>query len=404
MARLITGGFEWNSIYADASPYVTGTATIAAAAARTGSYGLRLGDSQFIGYTIPGAVVSRTYFHRFYLRTSAAPAVASRLWVASDLSSGLDPFLRLNTDLTLQAMYDTNSPVALGSPSAALSTNTWYRIECSYRINTSTNDDAFEVLIDGTSLASSTTLNLGTGAIVRFAIGSSAQAHGVNLDFDDIAVNDDQGASQNSWPGSGNVVLCLPISDSQDGSWTGGAGGTGIDLSLAVKNTPPTGTATETDTTQIESIDASGDNATDEYRANLTTYTNAGIGGSDTITLIQPMCIHGEDVGTGTKTGSLGLQANPSQTYATFTYADDIGALATFGGAFDTNWKTKNGAPVYAPSVTLGSSPVLAVRKTDAGTRVASVCAMGLYVDYIPAAGGATEDVFPYVGGGYFPT
>jgi hypothetical protein len=238
-------------------------------------------------------------------------------------------------------------------------------------------------MIDGVSIASTTTTTTTTVVPNRFLCGDSV-VHNANFDFDDIALNDSTGASQNSWPGGGQVVTCFPISDVQDGSWTGGAGGTG-DLSDAVNNIPPVGTATETNATQIESADGSGDNATDEYRANLTTYTNAGIGAADTITLIQPTIIHGEDVGTGTKTGSFGLQSNPSQTYATFTYGDDGGAL----GTYDTLWPVKVGDPVYAPSPTLGSSPVLAVRKTDAGTRVASVCAMGLNIEYVPAAASA---------------
>jgi len=209
------------------------------------------------------------------------------------------------------------------------------------------------------------------------------------MDFDDWATNDNNGADQNSWPGAGSVVLCKPISDSQDGSWTGGAGGTGIDLSLAVSSTPPVGTAAETNTTQIESVDSSGDNATDEYRANLTTYTDAGIGASDTINVLHPLINHGEDVSTGTKTGSFGLQSNPSQTYATFTFGDDVGGL----GTFPTNWRTKLSSPVYSPSVTKGSSPVLAVRKTDTGTRVASVDFMGLNVEYVPAAFNPTFDL-----------
>lgn len=35
--------------------------------------------------------------------------------------------------------------------------------------------------------------------------------------------------------------------------------------------------------------------------------------------------------------------------------------------------------------MTLSSNPVLAIRKTDSGTRVASVDFMGLYVEYSPA-------------------
>lgn len=287
--------------------------------------------------------------------------------------------VRVNTSGQLE-LFSLQAGIGILYTTAALTANQWYQVEVGWMIASGAGDDYAELKLDGVSLFSSTTTNIGTSVHLQVAFHTTSGG-GINMDTDDVALNDNQGASQNTFPGEGKVVLCVPISDSQDGSWTGGAGGVG-DLSTAVDNKPPIGTAAETDLTQIESIDASGDNATDEYRANLTTYTNAGIGASDTITLIQPIINHGEDVSTGTKTGSFGMQANPAAAYATFTFGDDAGALGTWA----TNWRTAYGTPSYAPSVTLGSSPVLAVRKTDTGTRVASVDAMGLYVEYVAAA------------------
>jgi len=371
VARLVTAGAETGDAAAEGggSSFLT-----TAAAARTGTAGYRVGSALVSGPSYPVAyVLGRTYYHRFYFRKNTDPSAEQQL-CSNGQSNGF--VIRLQTSGVLRLMVNAGATIA---DSAVLNNDQWYRVEYSTTINSGSADDSAELLIDGVSAGSGSSLTAATGVGTQWNI--TTDDVGTAVDLDDIGINDDQGADQNTWPGAGSVVLCKPISDSQDGSWTGGAGGTGIDLSLAVSSTPPVGTAAETNTTQIESVDSSGNNATDEYRANLTTYTDAGIGASDTINVLQAIINHGEDVNTGTKTGSFGLQSNPSQTYGTFTFGDNVGAL----GTFPTNWRSSFGPAAYSPSPTRGSSPVLAVRKTDTGTRVASVDFMGLYVEYVPA-------------------
>jgi hypothetical protein len=48
-----------------------------------------------------------------------------------------------------------------------------------------------------------------------------------------------------------------------------------------------------------------------------------------------------------------------------------------------------------APSVTLGTAPVMRITQVTASTRIAVVCAMFIYVDYTPAVAAA---VIPDVG------
>lgn len=321
------------------------------------------------------------YYARFYYRISGTPSANSDFF--RFYGSGGETLVKLTIDTSRQLILKDVAGTQVGSASSALSVDTWYRIEVMMMNGSTASTDELELRIDGVTVASSTTNNAATVAPNAVQFGSTlATTIGITQYFAALAVNDDQGASQSSWPGDGNIVLLKPISDNQVGSWTGGVGGT-TNLYDAVDNTPPAGTASESNTTQVESVDSSGDNATDEYRVNLTTYTDAGIGGSDTISVLHPVINHGEDASTGTKTGSFGLQANPAAAgYDTFTFGDNAGAL----GTWPSNWRWLLGTPVYAPSPTLGSSPVLAVRKTDAGTRAASVDFMGVYVDFTPAA------------------
>jgi hypothetical protein len=242
-----------------------------------------------------------------------------------------------------------------------------------------------EFYLDGVLVSTNTSQNLNATALNRFEVGTSTSP-GASwvMYFDDVALNDDQGASQNSYPGNGKIVLLSPTADSQRGTFTGGAGGT-TNLWDAVNNTPPTGlvSASATNTSQIESADTAGNTSTAEYRATLTTYTAAGVTG--TVTLVHPGAWHGEDIATGTKTGSVGVLSNPAGSLTTFTYGADLGAI----GSWDVNWEWTFAAAIVSPTVTLGTAPVMNIRKTDAGSAVASVCFMGMYVEFVPAAAGS---------------
>lgn len=330
-------------------------------------------------------VTDRNYYARTYFNFSTFPTVDDYALLAFANSTG--NVVTAYFDISDNSIGMWLAGVKTGSRSSAITTNQWYRLELGFDNDQTAASGYGEILLDGVSVTSSTTLTYSATIADRVQVGkyhASGAAETATCYFDDIALNDDQGANENTWPGSGKVVLLKPVSDAQDGSWVGGAGGTG-DLSLAVTNTPPVGvvSGSATNTSQIETNDASGDNSTDEYRANLTTYTNAGIGGADTIKLIQSFVNHGEDIATNTKTGSCGFQSNPTETYGTFTYGNDVGAV----GTWPSNWRWFLNAVIYSPSVTRSSNPVLALRKTDAGTRFASADFLGAYCEYLPVSG-----------------
>lgn len=394
MARIYTLGWEWGhhaADFAQGNLNVTQASCCVAGAARTGAFGLRKVSTDSVessGSPLSGAgtvfTTGKRLFYRMYFRKSADVASTQQLFrVGSGFAS---PFITLQINSSGQIIISaptTASPI--GSPSSALNNNQWYRIEFSYLINTGAADDSAELLIDGTSVASGTGLTIATSGPGSWEWVRPTTAS-VNWDWDDFAVNDDTGsAPHNTYPGEGNILLAIPVSDSQVGSWTGGAGGT-TNLFNALDNTPPLGTGAETDATQIESADSSGDNATDEYRATIESYTTAGLPSGATVNYVQPTVITGEDVSTGSKDISFAVNSNPA-----------IGATASTvnGGAVDVignnlaGWYNYFGLVANSPSITPGTSPILAIRKTDTGTRVLSVCAAGIYFDYTVAAGTA---------------
>lgn len=388
MARLGTLGFEWGDSRADLLPS-GGANSASVSAVRSGTYGARPGASA-ISWNIPGTTaLARTYYLRSYFRKSGNPSVDYDLltgWTAG--STAETPYAVLKTDGTV--VLEAPKGTTVGSASSVLNNDTWYRVELSFQFNSGANDDHAALQIDGVAIASTTTYAGPTVVPNRIVIGE-AVATGVNIDFDDLALNDATGATHNSWPGAtSGVLLLVPTADAQVGIWTGGALGT-TNLWEAINNKPPTGTATETDLTQIENTDGSPDNATDEYRITMQSYTAAGVPTGATVDVAHSLIWHGEDVATGVKTGSVLIASNPTQATAdTFTFGEDIGAL----GTFTTNWRPKIGEAQSGAGVTIGTAPVVHLRKTDTGTRVASVCAVGIYVEYT-AAGPAASLLYP---------
>lgn len=286
--------------------------------------------------------------------------------------------------------------------------NQWYRIELKFTTDGNVDINSWELKIDGTTVGgaalSNPTGDLSTSLYGTFT-DSSNFLHfylsslfpdtayfmrmywfydGTSTWLDDFAVNDDVGTDQISYPGEGKVVLLLPISDNQVGDWRGGAGGSS-DLWEAINNTPPVGTATETDTSQIESdsTDSAADGPTETYKANLTTYTSAGLIAGDVINAMYAVVCHGEDSATGTKNGSVQIISNPAEASpTTFVFGRDTGAL----GTWPTNWHwitpSSSATITYEPSVTLGTSPVLEIASTSATNAQGAVCFAGVYVDY----------------------
>lgn len=379
MARLYTGGFEFNHLGTDGAEglFANGTYDVATAQKRTGTYSFHYNPASGAnGYCLRTGLSIADCYVRVWFRAS------------NSLSTGKQGIIWLNSTAgSIKVYVNAGSTVEVylnGSLATTFVANvingTWYSLLV--RAKFSTSSAVHEVKFEGETWTDNTndasTANVND---VYFGATSNETFSGTYEGWiDDIAINDATGVNENGYPSStGKVGILIPTSDDTITNWTAGAGGTS-NLFDAVDNLPPAGvaSASETNTTNIESASNTG---TATYIALTGTYTALGVGSSDTINLIEPIIRHGEDVATGAKGGTYETTSNPVISSSTFNFGDDLGAH----GAEISNWRNKTLGPTYSPSVTLGSGVKLKVVKTNTTTRVTCVDLMAVIVDWTPA-------------------
>lgn len=398
MTRLAACGFESGA----ATEYGTAQAGTAPATqtttVRSGVYALQCDGtaanaSWLVGSATgtPGSVMNVTmatgtvYYYRVYIRVTALPSSSTRFMSYRAAAADTGCSIRLTSAGKLQVGSTvTGVFTQVGSDSAAtLTTNTDYMVELAQSIGVGAVDYV-EGRVDGVSIASTSTANITDTAAASFTIGwETAPGNTTSLIADDIVVSDN--AASGTWPGDGKVVLLKPISDNARVGWTGGGGAT-TNLFGDVDNTPPAGALTAAAGTQIKDAVS---NTTDHYDPNLTDYTTAGVGASDTINCVHIIANHARSTNAGVVHG-FKMVSNP--VIAEGTQAPQTAAA----GAYPTNWKWFAKPGATAPSVTLGTSPVMSVRKSTTGSPGAVnsyVDFMGAYVDYTPAAAAVIPDV-----------
>lgn len=227
-------------------------------------------------YALSGA--SRAYL-RAYFRVNL-PTSECTLAQARDGSGAILAEARLATDGSLRLYVNTGgSTTQQGSDSAEKFDDdvSWFNVEL-FVHTPAAGSDVATLRLNGVEVATWSGTFTGTAVMTSFLVGyiTTPGANGDICRVDDVAIDDAD------WVGESQISLALPVANPQNGSWTGGAGGSS-NLYEAVNNTPPTGTASETDATQIESVDASGNNATDEYRGAC--YPYLALGAFDTAQL-----------------------------------------------------------------------------------------------------------------------
>lgn len=301
-------------------------------------------------------------------------------------------------------LYLQNSSSATSNAGTlSCSLNTWNRIECQITVTITAGVSADATVdsarLNGVDIGAAALSNLTSTATPSVVVAASAGWHSAPgassvVYVDDMAWNDSTGASQNSWPGDGKVVMLKPVSDNTVGSgWTDSAAAT-TGLWQSVDNTPPTGIADTTASAGHQIRNATS--ATANYDANLAAYSTAvasgggGMATGDTVNCVQPLTNTGAPVVTAAKTGSVGTVSNPAITNTAFTAGGTAAANFWSGvtaGTYPTGWKWERGTMTHAPSVTLATSPVMRVSITGGtSTRIAMVDAMFLHVDYTPAS------------------
>ena len=288
---------------------------------------------------------------------------------------------------TAGRVYHSN---ATGTFSASLNDGAWHRID-TYTLPSATQANrAWELRVDGATISSGTGQTIDAVAPSNFFLGWDVSQSG-DVFFDDVALNDNQGAApHNTWPGDGYVICLLPTADNNRGSWTGGAGGT-TNLFDALNNTPPTGAvAPGTNTSQISANAVATTGLFDTQ-----TYLAAGASAGSTTVGCTVVACTGEQVATGTKSGNADtvntVNNSPTAGTGVLAYGLDIGAE----GAWPTAWRWwASPFTAYASQPTLSSGARLGITTTTT-SRVADACFLGLIVELQP---GATAAVIPDVG------
>lgn len=412
MARLVTSGFELGSLAVEGLVLAQGTnSAIVSTTKRTGTYSLKIPSATSVGESVqfPYTATANTIFVRVAVNVETLPSVGNvrHLFMVGGATAQAC-ICRVNSSGQIGLWYwNGSSFIQVAWTTGTITTGQWYVIEMKVKMDATAGFRELKAL--GETLGGSVTWP-STENTMNLTLGShNVQAGAITAYYDDVAVNDDQGSNQNGYPGDGRALLLHPASDNADGSWRLGGGTTGGDLSAPLRTLPPPGVASanETDSTNIESA---ANSATDNYDSNLQSYTTGGIVSGDTINLVQALVRHGEDIATSTKAGAVKIVSNPAQTGEdSFTFGNDQGAH----GLDDPDngvglWVTTLGTIQYAPSVTLGTAPVLRVGKRTATTRVVCVDALGLYVDYthpefISASLSVTDDADTISAGATLP-
>lgn len=376
-------GWETGSILAEppmavsippiTGPTVSGAVSLEGTIVRTGAGSLKVAPaSGAAGYWNASAVVgysigagSLPTFWRFYVRITSSPPASTRMLWGDNAAFEL----RLNSSGQL-ILYSNSDAAAVGTSITTLTDTTkWYRIEIKLV------DGSQEVRINGsTAITGALAVSAGTGQKCYFGSQDTAAAT-YTAYFDDLYA-----CYGDTWPGEGMSILLLPISDNARATlWTGGSGGT-TELYKGVCNRPPNGKATETNLTQIEHGGGAA-GTTDAYDANMTAYSTAGITSGSVINLTMPFMWTGEDSATGDKLLTYNIASNPTTSARSNFNVAGTSSGAT--GDWPTGWwvtiSNIGGAP------TTLSSPVMRVTRPETANRVASVCFMGIYVDYTPA-------------------
>lgn len=407
MARLIMAGQEvgsasWSGTTPTAVKYsidggsvdntVVKTQDAANARPGGGEYALQIprASSSDLGRvafdTLAAWSFARDYFASFAFKFDVLPTAATTKIFGWSNNGGSNQVVLAGITSAGKIYLADGLNAQIGSVSTmTIQTGRWYVLQSKMQFNSGASDDRAELKIYDTvtttseTIASTTTASFSTNIPAAFVVGIISNP-GVNLNMwiDDVIMNDDQGASNNTYPDPTEVIVPLrPVSDNARGNWTAGAGGT-TNLYQALDNVPPVGlsSASATDTSQIKDVTSS---ATSDADFNCKSYTAAGISAADTITSVMAAANASQATATTISVG-VSIVSNPSNTEGT----DSNNLVASLWGlGWTGSWPTT--IPVNAPTVTLGTQPVLRIGKRTATTTGLHVDAAAIIVGVVPS-------------------
>lgn len=283
MARLHQDGFEFNSTTANVATYDTITnVTMGTTNVRTGSRAAQItslssGAARGLNKKFQTAAATNNFL-RAYIYIVTYPSADNQIMNFSNttsLGSGQRCSISLSSTGTLKLFNAV--PSQIGSASSVLSLNTWYRVELRCDTTNASGSRTAAASLDGTIFATSSTEALG-GTASSISIGGNlvleAQTTG-QWWFDDLALNDNTGSFQNSYPGSGQILQLYPNAAGDANGYLVQVGGT-------------VGSANNfTRINEIPPDDATSYNASAVLNAeDLFNVTDSGMGAGDTVNVV----------------------------------------------------------------------------------------------------------------------
>lgn len=247
MARLFQSGFENNAVtnstqdvewHSNSTGQATSTTTV-----RSGTYSLKITGSltnQSLHHQFVAADNNGPFFARAYINIESYPNIRNAVF---GLGASTSPDMAIISLDTNGQLYLDDEDGFVGSPSSALSLNTWYMLEVKMDRTGSAGAHIVEGKIDGIVFATSSTRSLSTGA-ARVFVGGGLDSEAINSGvwyFDDVALNDGTGSFQTSYPGSGKIIHLKPSAAGDSNGFTVGVGGTAGQANnfTRVKEVPP---------------------------------------------------------------------------------------------------------------------------------------------------------------------
>lgn len=403
MARIHFAGCIGDLATAGKCEFTTQTgspANASAPVAGSGMYAMRVtslvsATKKGVGFRYLSTVVDgQTYFFAFDVYIPTRPSAANQI-VSIQTSSISNPVasapgVRIKSTGELEFILGIGT---VKSTSPVLSLNTRYRVEFSWKRDASTPSAGADVIAFKVSQAtdgdihsytsSAETLSPGASVMRDFVAGgnlnSEAQTQG-DWYIWNIRVNDSTGAVQNSWPGPGNITYMRPAGTGTFDEPTATGAATNWE---ATDDTSPDGTTTYAN---MSAISASWAASGSRLLMTTETPTAAGIGASDTVTLLGIGVVWSSATAStsavcpGLKiSGGSAVDCGVSRTISSSSdqFIDDAVGTAIYAAQY-----TDPNAAAWTPS-TLGSGFEIGARADDTSPN-ARLTAVWAAVEFIP--------------------
>ena len=213
------------------------------------------------------------YYFRAYINVATFPSAANTIIELLNTTQAMKVKISLNSNGTLQLKDEDGD---IGSPSAAITSNNFeHKIEIFVDKTGAGGVHVVTARLNETTFATASNRNLSSGIAVWRVGGNlsvEAQTQG-DWYFDDIAVNDTTGGSQNSWCGSGKVIALYPNAAGDANAW--------LDTSLGAGTTNNYTLVDEIPPNNTDYVQSGVLNSVDMYNV-----SPSGIGSADTVSLV----------------------------------------------------------------------------------------------------------------------